>query len=207
MRPRTKAILAVAVLAVIAMLYVFSREPSAVRHDNCPAKGIDPTEMKEGACMDEGTLNVVVNRGDLLEMETLDVRLEGMRETPAPARGERGAPADDLVTFDLAVSNPTDAPMTLDEVKTVLYSGGLHMPDAPAERSLPTSLRADPKPIRPGQTVHGTLVFRLPTEEAKSLYENGNLDFGNVGSESNDYEPESIFGAAELGVIRTEKPR
>jgi hypothetical protein len=206
MRPRTKAILAVAVLAVIGMLYVFSREPSTTVPDNCQSKGIDPKDKKEGTCEVGGKKQVVVNPGDLLELKTLDVRLEGMRETSAHDRPGGKASGETLVTFDLAVTNRTDAPATLDEAKVILYGETVYSPDSLAEESSATSLRFHPSPIAPGATAHGTLTFELPSSAAKTLYENGNLDFGNVGSETTDYEPQSLFSAAELGVIRTEKP-
>ncbi len=209
MRGRTKAILLAAALAVVGMLYVFSREPGAPSYDNCASKGIDPTERKEGTCQDEGTTDVVVNPGDPLELKTLVIRLDRMRESAAPAAsgGKGGESGRDLVTFDLTATNRTDAAATLDDAKIVLYSGTLHMPDPVAERSSPTSLRSDPKSIAPGESVHGTIAFDVSTKEAEGLYENGNLDFGNLGSETVDYEPESLFRAGEIGIIRTEKDR
>jgi hypothetical protein len=52
MCPRTKVVLCAAALAVVGMLYVFSREPSRPdTFDNCAAKGIDPEQMVEGSAL------------------------------------------------------------------------------------------------------------------------------------------------------------
>jgi hypothetical protein len=83
MRPRTKVILWAAALAVVGMLYVFSREPSRPDvFDNCPAKGIDPEQMVEGYCLVGNTTTVVVDKGHLLKLETLDARIEGCASGP-----------------------------------------------------------------------------------------------------------------------------
>src|ERR1700760_4299093 len=127
MSPRNKAILWAAAIAVVGMLYVFSREPSANRpYDDCPSKGIDPQEMKEGTCQVGGTKTVVVNRGDLLELETLDARLEGMREGTArsvPAGNKPAPKGKEFVPFDVEITNRTAEPQSVGESQLALAGG------------------------------------------------------------------------------------
>ena len=95
MRLRTKVILWAAALAVVGMLYVFSREPRRPgTFDNCASKGIDPEQMVEGYCLVGDTTMVVVDKGHLLKLETLDARIEGIREgiTMSGPEGTRAAP-------------------------------------------------------------------------------------------------------------------
>jgi hypothetical protein len=109
MRPRNKAILWAVAFAVVGILYVFSREPSRPdTFDNCPAKGIDPEQMVEGYCLVGHTTTVVVDKGHLLQLETLDARLEGMRERTTmsgPDGTKLSAGEHEFVTFDLTVTN------------------------------------------------------------------------------------------------------
>lgn len=212
MRPRTKAILWAGAIAVVAMLYVFSREPSANRpHDDCPSKGIDPQEMKEGTCQVGGTKTVVVNRGDLLELETLDARLEGMREvtTMSGPEGTRLAPhGKKFVTFDVEITNNTGKPQTVGESQLALAGGWGE--DTAVERGYePRSFPSRADPIAPGETVGGTVTFRMTAAGVENLRKEGNLDIDNFGAggADGDYAPEEVFDQPELGVMRTYEAR
>jgi hypothetical protein len=203
---RNKAILWAAALAVVGMLYVFSEEPSIRPVDECRAKGIDPEEKKVGTCEDEGTENVVVNPSETLELETLDAQLKSLRERPAPAPA-RGHDKRELVTLDLAVTNRTGSSATFGQSQFLLQGQRLYGPDVEAERRSGNSLQDRSSPVGPGETVDGTVIFDVPTGAARELHVVGDFDIGNFGSGGADFEPEALFGASELGVIRTEKDR
>jgi hypothetical protein len=127
MRPRNKAILWAAAFAVIGMLYVFSLEPSRPdTFDSCPAKGIDPEQMVEGTCLVGKTTTVVVDKGDLLELETLDARLEGMREQTTmsgPEGTKLAGDGSEFVTFNVEITNRTDKPQSVGESQVALAGG------------------------------------------------------------------------------------
>ena len=206
MRLRTKVILWAAALAVIGMLYVFSEEPSRTPVDECRAKGIDPEEKKVGTCEDEGTEDVVVNPSELLELETLDARLESTRERPAAApAGSHGK--RELVTFDLAVTNRTGGSVAFGPSQFLLLEQHVYGPDVEAERRSGNSLQARSSPVGPGETVDGTVIFDVPPSAARELHVVGDFEIGNFGSGGAKFEPRVLFGASELGVIRTEKDR
>ncbi|HWH20893.1 MAG TPA: hypothetical protein VN671_10195 [Solirubrobacterales bacterium] len=207
---RTKAILWAAALAVVGMLYVFSREPSDHRPvDECPAKGIDPQEMNEGTCQDGGTKTVVVDKGHLLEMETLDARLDGMREATTMSGPEGTKPAKsgrEFVTFDLAITNRTGDPQSVGESQLAL--GGGWGEDTAVERGYePRSFLNRPTPIAPGETADGTVTFQLGKAGVEMLHKEGNLDIDNFGTGDGEYAPEEVFDQPELGVMRTYEHR
>jgi hypothetical protein len=210
MSPRNKAILWAAAIAVAGMLYVFSREPSSHRpHDDCPSKGIDPQEMKEGTCQVGGTKTVVVNRGDLLELETLDARLEGMREgttMSGPEGTKLAANGKEFATFDVEITNTTDKPQSVGESQLALAGGWGE--DAGVERGYePHSFLSRPTPIAPGETADGTVTFQMETKAVDFLRKEGNLDVDNFGAGNGDYTPEEVFDQPELGVMRTYERR
>ncbi|HEY5332649.1 MAG TPA: hypothetical protein VIJ21_03815 [Solirubrobacterales bacterium] len=207
---KNKLILAAIALAVIGMLYVFSREPepfSPSARDTCPEKGIDPASMVEGTCYDGYTKDVVVDRHHPLRIRTLEARLERIRITTTLTgpQGTKQAKRH-FVTFDLAVTNRTDEPHSLEADQIALLLQSLYGQDIEAQAPgyEPHSFQAQKATIPPHGTVHGSVVFDLP--EAKQLEEiaqHGNLDIGNFGSIDGGFEPEKLFEQGELGVIRT----
>jgi hypothetical protein len=198
---KQKAILAVIGLAVIGMLVAFGHEPSSLaRPDNCPSKGIDPEQRKEGTCEIGHSENVVVDRDHTVKLETLEARIEGMRKGPVPGGSKKRI----LVTFDLRVTNRTDSPQRVGENQFVLLLGSEHGEDVAAEEELePDSFLSPGREIPPGGIETGTVTFLVAQGAPKVIAEHGNLDIGNFGSGSDEYEPEGLFDEPEVGVIRT----
>jgi hypothetical protein len=206
---RTKLAIGGVILVVIAVLVVFysSAHQPEVSADECPSKGIDPRAMTEGTCVDDGTKDVVVDRGHTVRLKTLDARLLGIREAAALA-GPRGtiAAKGRFETADLAITNRTDQPRSVGEDQVVLNLQRVYPEDAAAERDEPRSFLARQVTIPPGATARGTVVFQIPPGRASVLVREGNLDLANF-SDSGDYEPERATQGGESGVIRTyEKP-
>jgi hypothetical protein len=210
MRPRNKAILWAGAVAVVGMLYVFSREPSRpATFDNCATKGIDPEQMVEGFCLVGKTTTVVVDKGHLLKLKTLEARLEGIHErtTMSGPKGTKAAgEGKEFVTFDLALTNDTDSAQSVGGSQLAI------VPDwgediAIEEGYEPRSLLSRPTPIAPGETAHGTVTFKMGTGGVEDLAKEGNLDIDNFGAGDSDYEPEEVFDQPEVGVLRTYGPR
>jgi len=209
MRPRTKVILWATALAVVGMLYVFSREPSRPdTFDNCAAKGIDPEQMVEGFCRVGNTTTVVVDKGHLLKLETLDARLEGMREgttMSGPEGTKLAGDGHEFVTFDLAITNHTDSPQSVGESQLAIPDTWGE--DTTVERGYePHSFLSRPTPIAPGETAHGTVTFQMSAAAVEDLAKEGNLDIDNFGPGNSEYDPEEVFNQPELGVMRTYGP-
>jgi Domain of unknown function (DUF4352) len=210
MRPRNKALLWAAAIAVVAMLYVFSREPSG--HDTtetCRAKGIDPSEMVEGTCVSGKRKLVVVDVGHRLKIDTLEARLEGMREGTTMSGPEGTKPAaagKEFVTLDLEVVNRTDSPQSVGGSQLALV--GDYGEDTVVERGFePHSFLSRPNPIAPGESAHGSVTFQMSAKAAEGLAKVGDLEIDNFGTGDGDYDPEEVFEQAEVGVMRTYGPR
>lgn len=210
MRTRTKVVLWAAVIAVVGMLYVFSREPSSPdTFDNCAAKGIDPEQMVEGYCRVGNTTIVVVDKGHLLKIETLDARLEGIREgtTMSGPKGTKSAgEGKAFVTFDLALTNDTNSAQSVGGSQLAV------VPDwgedvAVEEGYEPRSFLSRSTPIAPGETARGTVTFKMGTGGIEDLAKDGDLYIDNFGAGDGDYEPEEVFDQPEVGVLRTYGPR
>jgi hypothetical protein len=213
MRTRTKVVLWLLALGVVAMLVVFSEEPSFPKRtypDTCTPKGIDPAQMKEGACQQDGTTTVVANIGDTLKIETLAARLEGIRDT-ASLSGPGGTEAAQgrFLIFDLAITNRNPNSALLGKDQIVLLAGGERLgEDIEAERHYePHSFLTHRHPIRPGETVHGTVVFQVSAGEAKGIGELGNLDIANFGVRGDAFDVKTVLDVPEIGVMRTYGPK
>ncbi len=181
---RTKLVLWLLALGVVAMLVVFSEEPSFPKPpDTCKEKGIDPSEMKEGTCEDEGRTLDVVDIGDTLRLRTLKARLEGIHE--------KGP----FVTFDLAIKSRAFKPVRLGENQLVLVLEHDVDQDVEAERRLgPRAFRDRHRPIAPGETAQGSVVYEVTPSEEQQVNEEGNLDIYNFGVRDEGFE---------IGVMRT----
>jgi hypothetical protein len=190
---RTKLVLWVLGLAFIAMLVVFSEEPSFPKPpDTCTEKGIDPSEMKEGTCDDGGTRMDVVDIGDTLELRTLKARLDGIHE------------AGSLATFDLTIKSRAFKPVYLGKYQVVLVLGQDLDQDVEAETlSEPHSFLSRSHPIQPGETVRGTVVFEVTPAEIEEIEEEGNLDIANFRHRGDAYNTTLAFSGSEYGVMRT----
>jgi hypothetical protein len=193
MRLRTKVILWLLALGVVVTLVIFSEEPGFPKPpDTCSEKGIDPSQMNEGTCVDEGSTLHVVDIGDTLTMRTLKARLEGLHETGS------------LVTFDLQITNRGSKPAYLGKEQLVLrLDQDLGEDIAVEKRSEPHSFLAHRHPIQPGETVNGTVVFQVTPAEQKQLHETGNLDIANFGRPGDATDAKSVLSGSEIGVMRT----
>ncbi len=195
------ALVAFVVLAVLAEHVVAGSEPTS----DCKAKGIDSNARKEGTCEADGSKLVVVNKDSVLRLKTLAARLTGMRvrKTISGPNGSKTTKGK-FVTFDLAITNLTDAPAAVAVGQFWLNFGGAQAEALEVDEDFePRSFLARDRPIPPGGTEAGTVTFGVTTKGAAHLTDSGNLDLVNLGSPISIYEPEGLFSAPEFGVFRT----
>jgi hypothetical protein len=191
----------VAALALIAEHFA----SGTFRTSDCGAKEINTGARKEGTCTEGNTTLVVVDRHSVLKMESLEAKLLGIRERrtikgPAGSRTSRGR----FVTFDLAVTNRTDAPAQVAEGQFMLFVGELHSEVVEVEEKYePRSFLGHGREIPPNGTEEGTVTFATSVKGAASVGESGNLDVVNLGTSVSPLEPEGVFYESEYGVIRT----
>jgi hypothetical protein len=193
----------VTVLAVVAEHFVAGSYPTS----DCGAKGINTKAHKEGTCTEGSTTLVVVDRGSVLKLKTLEARLLGFRErktfeSPTGSKTSKGR----FATFELAVTNRTDAPAEVSTGQFMLYLGELHGESVELESDYERhSFLAQEEEIPPHGTERGTVTFATSTKGAASLRKSGNLDVVNLGTSVPPLEPEALFSESEYGVIRTYK--
>jgi hypothetical protein len=194
-------IVVVAVLAVVAEHFA----AGTFRESDCGTKEIDRGAHQEGTCTEGNTKLVVVDRHSVLRLETLEARLLGIRqrktiEGPAGSRTAKGT----FVTFEVAVTNRTDAPAEVVAGQFMLFVGGLHSESVEVEEEYePRSFLSRGRAIPPNGTEEGTVTFATSVKGAASLAESGNLDVVNLGTSVSPLEPEGLFYKGEYGVIRT----
>jgi hypothetical protein len=195
------SLVVVLVLAWVAKQFVEGSYPSS----DCGAKGIDTRAHKEGTCTEGGTTLVVVNKGSVLELKSLEARLLGVRERktiggPAGSKTTKGK----FLTFELEVTNRTDSPAKVAAGQLILYLREIHLEAVEVEEDFePRSFLARDRAIPPGGTETATVTFGVSTGEAGWVAESGNLDLVNFGTSVSIYEPEGLFSKSEYGVIRT----
>jgi hypothetical protein len=198
--------LAVFLVVVVVLVVVAERfVTGSSRTSDCGAKGIDSWERLEGSCMEGSTKLVVVDRGSVLKMATLEARLLGerVRKTIGGPGGPKTAKGR-FVTFDLAVTNRTDAPARVAAGQFMLFIGELHGESVEVDEDFePRSFLARAREIPPDGTEKGTVTFATSAKGAASVRKRGNLEVVNLGTSVPALEPEALFTEPEYGVIRT----
>lgn len=194
------------VVVVVALAVVADHFATGTfRTSDCGAKEISRGAHKEGTCTEGNTRLVVVDRHSVLKMETLEARLLGFQERktiegPAGSKTSKGK----FVTFEVAVTNRTDAPEEVAEGQFMLFLGELHHESVEVEEKYePRSFLSRGREIPPDGTEEGTVTFAASAKGAASVRENGNLDVVNLGTSVSALEPEGLFYKGEYGVIRT----
>jgi hypothetical protein len=193
----------VAVLALVAEHFVAGTPPTS----DCWVKEIDTGAHREGTCMEGNTRLVVVDMHGVLKLESLEARLLGIRERqtiegPTGSKTSKG----EFVTFDLAVTNRTDAPTGVTPGVFLLYLRQLFGESVEVDEDYePRSFLAREREIPPQGTERGTVTFNVPAGQISGLHKSGNLDVVNLGSSVPALEPEALFSEPEYGVIRTYK--
>ncbi|HET8815722.1 MAG TPA: DUF4352 domain-containing protein [Solirubrobacterales bacterium] len=166
---------------------------------DCETAGISAPPRREGTCFEEGQKWVVVNKGSVLKLKTLEAELLGIRDAktlssdlgPETANGT-------FVTFELTITNLTRAPAYFEEEQAVLYiDGNVYTQDFEVQNGTEQrSFGWQGTEIQPQNTLTGTITFDVPDKVLANLDSTGNLDIGNFGAEE-------LFAEEEIGTIRT----
>jgi hypothetical protein len=169
------SLVAFVVLAVVAKHFVEGSYPPV---GDCGTKEIDTGAHREGTCTEGGSTLVVVDKGSVLKLESLEAKLLGVRERQR-IEGAAGSKTTKgrFLTFELAVTNRTDAPATVAVGQFWLYVGGLYGEAVEVDEDLESrSFLARDRPIPPGGSETATVTFGVSTKGARQMPEVGNLD-------------------------------
>lgn len=175
---------------------------SAESTGDCASKGIN-NGNNEDSCVEEGTKFVVVDKGSVLELPTLDAKLLGIRTARTATSKYEGAETANgvFVTCELEITNRTHAPETFDEYQeqvSLLIDGNVYTEDFEVQNgTIQTSFLWQGTAIQPQNAQVGTVTFDIPASVLTDLEKTGNLNFANFGSEG------EVLSQDEVGVIRT----
>jgi len=180
-----------------------AEEASATQEEEgtCEAMGINPQELKEGRCEEEGQTVVVVNHDSPLKLKTMKVKLLGISEakTLSSDLGSETA-SGTYTTFKIELTNLSHSPVSWESEQSSLYLGeDEYSEDFEVQNGYEQeSFVWKGEKIQPQTSLVGTVTFDVPEKVLKkNLYSNGNLGFRNFGEEIYSEEAPS-----ELGIIR-----
>jgi hypothetical protein len=148
---------------------------------DCQALGMTRQKMREGACTHGGAKVYVANRGTMVHLREMDVRLNGFG-IRAAGRRKRD------VVLSLTVTNNLRRRMAFDagSAQTALHLGRrVYVEDRKAENRPGPSFAWRNAGIRPGRTQTATVTFRIPRSLVRRLSTVGNLvvtQFTDAGS-------------------------
>ena len=143
---------------------------------DCDRRGINARQGREGRCIEEGVVHAVVNRGNVLRLRELEVRLLGVDTRMRVADRYAGSEVADgaFVILTLAVRNKLDVATPFDiaqnQVSLVIgrrtYREDFEAENGPVADSF---LFTDDTAVRPNETDTGKIVFDVPSEAAERI--------------------------------------
>jgi hypothetical protein len=138
---------------------------------DCQAMGMTRQKMREGPCTHGGAKVYVANRGTLVRLREMDVRLNGFGVRRA-GRGTR------YVVLSLSVTNHLRRRTAFDagSAQTSLHLGRhVYVEDRKVENRPGPSFAWLNAGIKPGRTQTATVTFRIPRSLVGDLSTVGNL--------------------------------
>ena len=162
---------------------------------SCTDAGITSPPFREGACMERGTRFVVANGRSVMQLRTLKAALRGFHVVESIGSV---SPLGVFLVVRLSVQNQTRKPMRFLAGQTILDVGDQRFEERMdvEQRTLPFALAYSRRaPIKPGQTVEGSVVYDIPIDLIETVTREGNLGVANL-----DGNPPGK--QAELGYFR-----
>jgi hypothetical protein len=143
----------------------------------CDVKGINPKKLREGACTEkDGTKVKVVNRGSLLSLPQLDVRVINITPATEIAREFDTPLVGSYVIAQVSITNKLNSPLdpnAQDLFALVLDDREFHPNfDAMNDGENPLMGYDD---LQPDETATGRVVFNVAAKRIHALDTNGNL--------------------------------
>ena len=172
---------------------------------DCDELGINREVGNEGRCTREGVELVVVDKGSLLKLRELNVRLLSMKTTDTVSGefGESKTANGTFVIFDLEVLNKANSPMYFDDSQEQVYlylGDNEYTEDFEVENYvLDDSFVNKFEEVQPETATTGTVAFDIPPKLVGDLQRNGNLAIFNFSDAG------EAGAATQSGIIRTYK--
>jgi hypothetical protein len=173
-------------------------------HKSCDAQGVNSTQLRAGACTEDGIQYVVSNYGGAVKLRTLGVAITGVSVSPlAAGNGHRAMPQRDaFLRVTLQVQNRDKVPHRFSFGQTMLGVGAdNYVESTRVERRIhPESIaRVNGGLIGPGETLRGDVLFDISRESYEVLNRQGRFFIWNFGGHAAATIPRST---GQLGQIR-----
>jgi len=142
---------------------------------SCEARGINVEQGREGTCIRDGTRFTVVDKGHVLRLREVTVRVldvstrSSLSGPVGVVKPEKGAT---FVLVELLVRNKSNTPEVFNrsEKQVRVLVAGAGFPVAPGGESVvPSSFFNQNRTLKPGQSQKGTAVFKMKSTAAQAL--------------------------------------
>lgn len=173
-------------------------------HKSCDAQGVNATQLRTGACMEDGVQYVVGNYGSVVRLRTLGVAITGVSVSGVDAgNGRTAAPQlDAFLRVTLQVQNRDKVPHRFAFGQTMLGIGPSNYTESTVvERKVHQEALANVNGgmIAPGETLRGDVVFDISEQDYAVLDRQGRFFIWNFGGHAAARIPRST---GQLGQIR-----
>lgn len=177
------------------------------KKSGCDDRGINPERGRTGTCLQDGYKITVVNRGDLLELESWAIKLNDYAtvRTLGEGSGEVARATGRFVVVDMTVTSKLDRPANFDDNQDQM---ALSLGDSTFRQSFKAAngpvvdscLIKEPAVVQPGASKTCKLIFDVPSKAAANLTTQkaaGNLNFFADIVEG-DYQESTRVGTIRL---------
>jgi hypothetical protein len=171
---------------------------------NCDAQGVNRTELREGACTEEGVQYVVGNHESVVRLRTLSAAIVGLSVSGAAASpGQTATPLRDaFLRITLQVQNRDKVSHRFGFGQTMIGIGpNNYLESVDVERRVhPEAIgRVNGGMIQPGETLRGDVIFDITEADYQILQREGRFFIWNFGDRASLTISRSI---GQLGQIR-----
>jgi hypothetical protein len=156
---------------------------------SCDAQGVNSTQLRVGACTEDGIQYVVGNYGGAVRLRTIGVAIIGVSVSPVAAgNGRRAAPQRDaFLRVTLQVQNRDKVPHRFALGQTMLGIGASNYTErTDIEKNVhPESIaRVNGGMIGPGETLRGDVIFDITETDYEVLNRQGRFFIWNFGEKA-----------------------
>jgi len=171
---------------------------------SCDAQGVNATQLRTGACTEEGVQYVVSNYGGAVKLSTLSAAITGVSVAGEAGAGNRAAvpDRDAFLRVTLQVQNRDKVPHRFGFGQTMLGVGAENYLEAiPVEKNVHTESIAKVLGgvIQPGETLRGDVIFDISRTSYDVLDRQGRFFIWNFGGRASLQIPRST---RQVGQIR-----
>jgi hypothetical protein len=170
----------------------------------CDEQGVNSTQLRAGACTEDGIQYVVANYGGVVKLKSLGVAITGVSVSGAAGEGRQQAlPQNDaFLRVTLQVENRDKVPHRFNFGQTMLGVGANNYVESKRveRKAHPESIgRVNGGMIGPGDTLRGDVIFDITRESYEVLNRQGRFFIWNFGGHAAATIPRST---GQLGQIR-----